>query len=145
MQLSQRFSVLSWFFKATMASLLLATLAGCLAALPSKKAVDDGSQPAWVNNPGDGATGSAGVHVRGRVAQEALAISRAREELAKRLGVTISSQSVTEQRVNNNRLSSTSQNQMQESVSSVEVKATVKAKWLDPDTQMMWVWVVPNP
>ena len=123
---------------------LLALLTGCLAHTGPEQ-VSAEAKPAWVDNPGEGVSASAGVHVRGRVAQEALAITRAREELAKRLGVTISSQSATVQRVTNDRMSSTSDKQIQESVSGAEVKAVVKAKWLEPGSQILWVWLMPNP
>jgi len=103
----------------------------------------DANRPVWIDNPGEGVSASAGVHVRGRVAQEALAITRAREELAKRVGVTISSQSNTQQTVNNDRLSSRSNKQILETVAAAEVRAQVKAKWLEPGTQVLWVWLMP--
>lgn len=103
------------------------------------------NKPAWVDNPGEGVSASAGVHVRGRVAQEALALTRAREELAKRLGVIISSQNATVQRVSNDRMNSTSSKEIQETVSGAEVKAVVKAKWLEPGSQVLWVWLMPSP
>jgi hypothetical protein len=119
-------------------------LAGCMAHTQSNPA-DSQVKPAWVDNPGEGVSASAGVHVRGRVAQEALALTRAREELAKRQGVTINSRSSTAQRVENDRMSSTSNKQIQETVSAVEVKAVVKAKWLEPGSQILWVWLIPSP
>lgn len=123
---------------------LLLVLTGCLAhTQPEPVSADD--KPAWVDNPGEGVSASAGVHVRGRVAQEALAVTRAREELAKRLGVTISSQSATVQRVSNDRMSSASSKEIQETVSGAEVKAVVKAKWLEPGSQVLWVWLMPSP
>jgi hypothetical protein len=123
---------------------LVVMLAGCFAHLQTKND-DPAIQPTWVDNPGEGVSASAGVHVRGRVAQEALAMMRAREELAKRLGVVISSESNTVQRVMDGRSSSTSDKRIQETVSSAEVKAVVKAKWLEPGSQVLWVWLVPSP
>jgi hypothetical protein len=105
----------------------------------------DVARPVWIDNPGDGVSASAGVHVRGRSAQEALAVTRAREELAKRLGVSIDSQSVTEQHVSNDRSVSRSSKQIQETVSKTEVKALVKAKWFEPGTEILWVWLMPTP
>lgn len=119
-------------------------LAGCMAHSQFNP-VDSNVKPAWVENPGEGVSASAGVHVRGRVAQEALAVTRAREELAKRQGVTINSRSSTVQRVQNDRMSSINNKQIQETVSAVEVKAVVKAKWLEPGSQVMWVWLMPSP
>jgi hypothetical protein len=118
-------------------------LSGCLAHIQLDQVSAD-SKPEWIENPGEGVSASAGVHVRGRVAQEALAVTRAREELAKRLGVSISSQSATVQLVNNNRMSSASSKQIQETVSETEVKAVLKAKWLEPGSQVLWVWLMPS-
>jgi hypothetical protein len=122
----------------------LIMLTGCLAHIRPDH-VNGDSKPEWIENPGEGVSASAGVHVRGRVAQEALAVTRAREELAKRLGVTISSRSATTQRVSNDRMSSTSSKEIQETVSGAEVKAVVKAKWLEPGSQVLWVWLMPSP
>jgi hypothetical protein len=131
--------------KLLMCVMLSASLSACLALPKTAQPIDPLARPTWVDNPGEGVSASAGTHIRGRVAQEALAVSRAREELAKRMGVTISSETVTEQRVQNERMTTKSATQMQESVSGKEVKASVKAKWLDPNSQMLWVWLVPSP
>jgi hypothetical protein len=56
-------------------------------------------RPAWIDNPGNGVSASAGMHVRGRAAQEELAILRAREEFAKRFGVSIRSAQTLHDRV----------------------------------------------
>lgn len=130
-------------FRSTLLGLLI-VLTGCV-TLPSSHHLEVPEKPAWIDNPGEGVSASAGVHVRGRVAQEALAISRAREELAKRVGVTIDSQSVTFQQVSNERLSSRSSKEIHERVSGIEVKATVKAKWIEPGTEVLWVWLIPSP
>lgn len=119
-------------------------LSGCLANMNGAN-LQANQRPNWIDNPGEGVSASAGVHVRGRVAQEALAVTRAREELAKRLGVKIDSQSTTDQRVSNDRMSSTSSKQIQEIVTAAEVKAAVKAKWLEPGSDVLWVWLMPNP
>lgn len=100
-------------------------------------------RPAWILQPGDGVSASAGFHVKGRQAQEDLAISRAREEFSKRHGVKISSDHTILQVVANDRLTSVSQKDILEEVRNNEVRATVKAKWLDPVSGHLWVWLVP--
>ena len=71
-------------------------LAMLLTACNSSETLPD--EPDWINNPGDGAVGSAVTHIKGRFYQEDLAISRARERLAARYGVEISSvQTIKEQ------------------------------------------------
>ena len=122
-------------------------LAGCNATLPSTsnwgKAKQD-SRPDWINNPGNGVSASAGTHVRGKVAQEELAIQRAREELAKRAGVTIDSEQVSAQTVANGRANTVGQKVTHEVTSQTDVKGQVKAKWRDPNSDVFWVWVVPT-
>jgi hypothetical protein len=38
-----------------------------------------------------------------------------------------------------------SQKHVEETVSGVEISSRVKAKWVDPQTETIWVWVVPEP
>ncbi len=57
--------------------------------------------PAWIDNPQQGVSASSGMHVKGRHYQQELAIVRAREQLAARMGVEVSSvQTVKEQVAN---------------------------------------------
>ena len=123
----------------------LATVAlftGCL-SMPGKSASKSG-RPGWIDNPGDGASASAGMHVMGRNAQEELALSRAREELAKRQGVTIGSEHEVQQVTENDRSSTIASKTIREEVKDREVKAVLKSKWLDPANGTLWVWVVPS-
>lgn len=121
-------------------AIILPTLAGCLT--PPKPKTE--ARPKWIDNPGDGASASAGMHVMGRNAQEELALSRAREELAKRQGVTIGSEHEVQQVTENDRSSTVASKTIREEVKDREVKATLKSKWLDPATGTLWVWVVPS-
>jgi len=101
-------------------------------------------RPAWIDHPGEGVSASAAFHVRGFAAQEELAITRAREELAKRQGVKIDSESLTLQRVEAGQQRTVAEKQISETVSGAQIKSSVKAKWLEPETGVLWVWVVPN-
>ena len=101
-------------------------------------------RPAWIDNPGDGVSASAGMHVRGRAAQEELAILRAREEYAKRFGVTIQSVQNTATFVANQRAATVGSQAAQVNTNQADVKAAVKAKWRDPDSDVLWVWLVPS-
>lgn len=101
-------------------------------------------RPDWIDNPGEGVSASAGVHIRGRVAQEELAIFRAREEFAKRQGVSIQSQQTLSTTVANGRSSTTGRQASQEQTKQSDVRVKVKAKWRDPLNDVLWVWVVPN-
>ena len=128
-----------------MAALLVATfiLSACSTKGPQQSAPTINERPAWINDPGEGVSAAAGFHVRGTQAQEELAITRARDEFAKRYGVNISSEQATSQIVVGDRMSSISAKDIREEVQQKDVKATVRAKWHDPNTGMLWVWLVP--
>lgn len=102
------------------------------------------ARPEWIDNPGNGVSASAGMHVRGRAAQEELAIQRAREEFSKRYGVDIQSTQVLTTTIANDRASTTGTHTTQEQASHQDIKAVVKAKWLDPYNDVLWVWLVPS-
>ncbi len=122
----------------------LVFIAACATRHPGADGLAQPPRPAWIENPGDGVSSSAAFHVRGKQAQEELAISRAREEFAKRYGVTISSDHDIAQTTVNDRMSSVSEKAIREEVRDREVKAQVKEKWLDPVTGALWVWLVPS-
>lgn len=103
----------------------------------------EGGRPAWIDNPGNGVSASAGMHVRGKAAQEELAILRAREEYAKRFGVSINSTQTVATSVANGRANTVGAQVTQENTQQSEVRAVVKAKWHDPATDVLWVWLVP--
>jgi hypothetical protein len=118
-----------------LAALLLAACAG--------RGTLQNARPAWIDNPGNGVSASAGMHVRGRAAQEELAIQRAREEFSKRYGVSIQSSQVLSTTVANDRASTVGTHTTQEQTNHQDIKAVVKAKWLDMDSDVLWVWLVP--
>ncbi len=126
------------------AYLLTALLAALLISACASSGKIANPRPAWIDNPGSGVSASAGMHIRGRAAQEELAIQRAREEFSKRYGVNIQSQQVMTTTVANDRASTTGTHVSQEQTSQQDIKAVVKAKWLDPETDTLWVWLVPN-
>ena len=99
--------------------------------------------PDWISNPGDGAVGSAITHVRGRYHQEELAITRARERLAARYGVEISSVLTIKERVRNDRAYVASDKEIHQRIDKTVVKAQVRATWRDPQRDEIWVWVYP--
>jgi hypothetical protein len=121
---------------------VLALLSACGSLGPQGRTTS-AARPAWINDPGDGVSASAGFHVRGNQAQEELAVTRARDEYAKRYGVKVSSEAATSQLVVGDRMSSVSAKDIREEVENKEVKATVKAKWRDPETDVLWIWLVP--
>ena len=100
-------------------------------------------KPDWIQNPEQGAVGSSATHIKGRHYQEDLAISRARERLAARYGVEISSIQTIKERVVNDRAYLTSDKQIDQSIKNKEVKAHVRAVWHDWSQDELWVWVYP--
>lgn len=101
------------------------------------------AKPDWINNPEQGAVGSSTTHVKGRHYQEDLAISRARERLAARYGVKISSVQKITERVVNDKSYVTSNKQIDQAIKNKEVKAHVRATWHDTQQDELWVWVYP--
>lgn len=121
---------------------LAALLSACAGNPPLANMADQ--RPAWVDNPGDGVSASAGMHIRGRAAQEELAISRARVEYAKRFGVSIDAGQVTATSVANGQASTVGRSVATEETRQNDVKAVVKAKWRDEAADVLWVWLVPS-
>lgn len=124
--------------------LVSALFAGC-ASNKAKPVADTSGRPAWIDDPGTGVSAYAAYHVMGTQAQEELAITRARDEFAKRYGVKLNSASDTAITVVNDRSTSVSTKNIKEEVKDKEVKAMVRAKWRDPDSGSLWVWLVPSP
>jgi hypothetical protein len=100
-------------------------------------------EPDWISNPGDGTVGSAVTHIKGRYYQEDLAISRARERLAARYGVEVSSVQTIKEQVRNDHAYVTSTKQIDQSVKRTTVKAQVRETWYDRAHDVMWVWLYP--
>lgn len=117
--------------------LLVAMTAAC------KSAPERPEAPAWIQNPEDGAVGSAVTHVKGRHHQEEMAIARARERLAARYGVNVSSVQAIQERVVNDRAYLTSDKVIRQEVKTQTVKAQVRETWYDPSKDEIWVWLYP--
>ena len=100
-------------------------------------------RPAWIENPENGAVGSAPTHVKGRNAQEELAIARARTRLAARLGVTVDSVQQIQETVVNDQASVTMQSETTQTIKNATVKAHTKAIWHDAQRDVIYAWVVP--
>ncbi len=100
-------------------------------------------RPAWLDNPGDGAVGFAGDNVFGPVKQDEAATLRAREEFARRYGVTVESIQNMSTEVHNGQASENLNSSTHQVLNQNNVQCVVKAKWLDSHRNMLWVWVVP--
>ena len=101
------------------------------------------AQPDWISNPQQGAVGSSTTHVRGRHYQEDLAISRAREKLAARYGVSISMQQTITEKVSNDKVYVVSNKKIEQAIKNKEVKAHVRETWHNTQRDELWAWVYP--
>ena len=100
-------------------------------------------KPEWLTDPGDGAVGSSKTHVKGRHYQEELAIARARERLAARYGVEVSSVQTIKEKIINDKAYVRSDKEVSQTVNKTVVKAHVRKTWLDKQYDELWVWVYP--
>ena len=119
-------------------------LSACAGLSPVNDNANANARPAWIDNPGNGVSASAGTNVYGKIKQEETAIARARIEFAKRFGVSIEAGQVLSTNVNNGRASTESQSGSIEKMNQSDVKAMVKAKWRDEEADVLWVWLVPS-
>lgn len=116
---------------------LLSVLSACV-TVP-----DTDGRPAWIDNPGNGVSASAGFHVGGRVAQEELAVLRGRTAYAKGMGVSIQSEQISSTVATNTNFSSVARQDTREDTRQVDVKVVIKEKWHDRVNDVLWVWLVP--
>ncbi|MDP2805122.1 MAG: hypothetical protein Q8O24_04200 [Gallionellaceae bacterium] len=123
--------------------LLSVSLSACV-QMPVKENVAASGRPAWIDNPGNGVSASAGTNVYGKIKQEETAVARARTEFAKRFGVSIDAGQSVETAVSGGRASTTAQSVSVEKTNQSDVKAMVKAKWRDEEKDVIWVWLVPS-
>ncbi len=100
-------------------------------------------KPLWITEPGDGAVGSSKTHVKGRYFQEELAIARARERLAARYGIEVSSVQTTKVKVINDRAYVRSAKEILQIVNKTTLNAHVREIWLDKEYDELWAWVYP--
>ncbi|MEI7841611.1 MAG: hypothetical protein WCI39_01155 [Gallionellaceae bacterium] len=124
--------------------LLITIILSACVEMPVKETAATNGRPAWIDNPGNGVSASAGVNVYGKIKQEETAVARARTEFAKRFGVSIDAGQSVETAVNGGRASTTAQSVSVEKTNQSDVKAMVKAKWWDTEKEVIWVWVVPS-
>lgn len=125
---------------ASMVILVMLFISGC-ANTPSNTSAAN-AKPDWIDNPGNGVSASAGFNAVSRVAQEELAISRARTEYANRFGVSVESIQITHTEVVNDHAHTESTHDTKIVTDQKDVKARVKQKWRDPVNDYLWVWLV---
>jgi len=119
-------------------------LSACASVKPEASAdVNANGRPSWLENPGAGAVGFAGDNVFGPVKQDEAATLRAREEFARRYGVTVESVQNMSTEVRNGQASEHLSSNTHQVLNQNNVQCVVKAKWFDSQKNMLWVWVVP--
>ena len=100
-------------------------------------------RPKWIDSPELGVVGIAPYNVRGRFAQEDLAIARARTRLAARLGVEVSSVQYIKEVVANEQSNVTAKRETTQKITKKTVKAFTKEIWHDEVRDVIYVWVLP--
>ena len=100
-------------------------------------------QPGWVDNPGKGTSASAVTHIMGTHQQEELAITRARERMAARYGVEVSSIHQSHEIVLNDKMYVTSDKKILQVIKSQTIKTHIREKWHNKVTDEIWVWLYP--
>jgi len=117
-------------------------IAGCGSPEPKAAA----GMPEWVFNPGMsgkiGGVGSAVTHIRGRSAQREVAISRALDEIARQMGVKVSTILSTQASAGEGGASSSMQSYSFQTTDGKTVKARIKAMWHDGYRDELFVWMV---
>lgn len=128
------------FFYTTMVICLL-TIWGCADA-PVEK------MPSWVMNPsGSGrvaGVGSCRRHINGFSAQRMVAIRRGLDEIAMQKGMTISNVALVGIKGSQAGMTSQIESWSFQTVNNQKVTAAVRASWLDPVTEELFVWVISN-
>lgn len=114
-----------------------------LLALSVSACVSQQVKPDWVDNPGNGTSASAVTHILGKHQQEELAITRARERMAARYGVEVSSVHQTHEVVLNDKMYVTSDKKIQQVIKSQTIKTRVREKWHNKTTDEVWIWLYP--
>lgn len=104
-------------------------------------------KPAWVYKPAKngkiGGVGVSGFHIRGKTAQRELAITRAIDDIARQMGITVQSNLETASTASSSgAVSSAMQTYSLHTVSGTVVKAHIEEVWEDPSTQELYVWMV---
>ncbi|GLR63715.1 hypothetical protein [Marinospirillum insulare] len=124
--------------KALLMTLLATSLLACVSQ-PQQPAQPIGPQrPAWIDNPqsvGDiVGLGRAGYHFKGAAAQRELATSRALDEIARQMGVTVSNVLVASRQATNTSHSSSLATSTEQTVKGNVVNAVVHGEWKEGDT-----------
>ena len=79
----------------------------CLAACSSTSTAVQNLRPAWIDQPGEGVVGISAMHIKGSHAQRKLAAVRARTELASRMGGSVESILMIQERERNDSATTT--------------------------------------
>lgn len=126
-------------FKTLLIALITTGLFACMAQ-PQQQPVQPQKpqRPAWIDNPRTAGKivglGRAGFHFNGHAAQRELAMSRALDEIARQMGVTVNSIMVVNQQLTTTGSSATMASTSEQSVKGRVVNAVVHDEWREGDT-----------
>lgn len=133
---------------------LLVLLVGCQSHqqdIPSTQNPSPHKTPEWVLQPTgpEGQLGGVGVsrpHVRGLSHQRQTAVSRAIDELARQLGVTVESVLTDQQRsVNGGQLAGETTIVSFQTTTGEMISARLRSLWKDPQSKELYAWMTLEP
>lgn len=131
-------------FKLIAMALVIAAAVGCAHREKASEAVSS-SMPAWIYSPsGEGYTGGVGVcgsHIKGKTGQRELAISRAIDEIARQMGVTVSSVLKVDSEASGVGSDSVVSSYSVQTVSGRTISAFIADSWTDPSTGELYVYM----
>ena len=124
--------------------LMIAVISGCAKRVEVAEPVSS-RMPAWVYSPsGDGYIGGVGVcrsHIKGKTGQRDLAVSRAIDEIARQMGVTVSNVLKVDAKMSADASGSAVSSYSLQTVSGKEVNAFIAETWTDPITGEFYVYM----
>ena len=126
------------FIRVFFIGLLTASLFACSSQPQQAAQPQKPQRPAWIDNPQSVGQvvglGQAGFHFNGQAAQRQLATSRALDEIARQMGVTVSNIMVVSQQYSNMSSSSKMASTSEQSVQGSVVNAVIHDEWKEGDT-----------
>lgn len=113
-------------------------------SLPSKSFQT--KQPNWIYEPSQngkiGGVGSSKTHIEGKTAQRSLAISRALDEIARQMGVSVNSVQKIATQGSSSGISTHIESYSVQTTSGKIVNASIKEVWYNEHDDELFVWMV---
>ncbi len=120
-------------------------MSGCVTNVPNPPVVEL-KKPVWFYNSsvegGIGGVGICATHTKGSFAQREVAISRAVDEIARQMGVSVQNILKTSAEVSGSSVKTSLETYSIQTSDGKIVKATVREIWIDPVSNELYVWMI---